>query len=145
MPRWVGLLGSWALLVLGVGLLAYAVAAEAITISDARKLQRVAVIDNLISQGVDNQLANLQKQMSAKTVQVGNLQSEVEKSDKQVTDPPDPPFIITVSTAENKVYARRNGDLVFEAVCSTGKNTSVRSGPWGPCCPVDPMGTMTVS
>lgn len=128
MPRWVGLLGSWALLVLGVGLLAYAVAAEAITISDARKLQRVAVIDSMISQGVDNQLANLQKQMSAKTVQVGNLQSEVEKSDKQVTDPPDPPFIITVSTAENKVYARRNGELVFEAVCSTGKNTSLNIG-----------------
>ena len=41
MPRWVGLLGSWALLVLGVGLVGYAVAAEAITVSDARKLHRV--------------------------------------------------------------------------------------------------------
>jgi lipoprotein-anchoring transpeptidase ErfK/SrfK len=128
MPRWVGLLGSWALLVLGVGLLAYAVAAEAITMTDARKLQRVEMIDKVIGENVNNQLTELQKQMSAKTVQVGNLQSEVEKTDKQVTDPPDPPFIITVSTAENKVYARRNGELVFEAVCSTGKNTSLNIG-----------------
>src|SRR3954453_7504823 len=102
MPRWIGLLGSWALLVLGVGLLAYAVAAEAITITDQRKLQRVEMIDRVIHQNVENQLAALQQQMSAKTVAVGNLQSEVAKSDKEVTDPQDPPFMITVSTAENK-------------------------------------------
>ena len=36
--------------------------------------------------------------------------------------------MITVSTQENKVYARRNGQLVFEAVCSTGKNETLRSG-----------------
>ena len=128
MPRWVGLLGSWALLVLGIGLLAYAVAAEAITITDQRKLQRVEMIDRMIGANVDTQVADLQKQMSAKTVHVGNLQSEVAKTEKQVTDPPDPPFIITVSTAENKVYARRNGELVFEAVCSTGKNTELNVG-----------------
>jgi len=115
------------LLVLGVGLLAYAVAAEAITISDARKLSRVEMIDRMINQNVNEQVASLQKEMSAKTVQVGNLQSEVAKADKEV-DPQDPAFIITVSTAENKVYARRNGELVFEAVCSTGKNTELNVG-----------------
>ena len=128
MPRWVGLLGSWALLVLGVGLLAYAVAAEAITITDARKLQRVEMIDRLISQSVDQQLANLQKDMSAKTVAVGKLQSEVANSDKLISDTHDPDFVITVSTAENKVYAKRDGQLVFEAVCSTGKNTALNIG-----------------
>jgi len=38
-------LGSWALLVLGVGVLGYAVAAEAITVSDANKQRRVKTID----------------------------------------------------------------------------------------------------
>ena len=40
MPRWVGLLGSWALLVLALGVFGYAVAAEAITFTDARTLKR---------------------------------------------------------------------------------------------------------
>jgi lipoprotein-anchoring transpeptidase ErfK/SrfK len=128
MPRWVGLLGSWALLVLGVGLLAYAVAAEAITMSDAHKLQRVEMINGVISDNVDNQVKTLQQQMSQRSVQVGKLQSEVATSDKQISDPHDPDFIITVSTAENKVYAKRNGQLVFEAVCSTGKNTALNIG-----------------
>ena len=128
MPRWVGLLGSWALLVLGVGLLAYAVAAEAITMTDARKLQRVEMINGVISENVNDQVTALQQQMSQKSVQVGKLQSEVATSDKQISDPHDPDFIITVSTAENKVYAKRNGQLVFEAVCSTGKNTALNIG-----------------
>ncbi len=125
MPRWVGLLGSWALLVLGMGLLAYAVAAEAITVSDARKLQRVETIDRFINENVRGQIESLQHTMSTKSVQVGQLQSEVATTDKQIGDTHDPDFIITVSTAENKVYAKRNGQLVFEAVCSTGKNTSL--------------------
>ncbi|MGZ8851741.1 MAG: L,D-transpeptidase [Thermoanaerobaculia bacterium] len=125
MPRWVGLLGSWALLVLGVGLLAYAVAAEAITVTDARKLSRVEMIDRIINEKVNQQVASLKQEMSATSVQVGKLQSEVATTDKQITDTHDPDFVITVSTAENKVYARRNGQLVFEAICSTGKNTEL--------------------
>src|SRR4051812_27142457 len=118
MPRWIGLLGSWALLVLGVGLLAYAVAAEAITITDQRKLQRVEMIDRVIHQNIGIRVAAPKQQMSAKPGGVGTLQSKGAKSEKKVTDPQAPPFMITVSTAENKVYARRNGELVFEAVCS---------------------------
>lgn len=45
MRRWLGLLGSWALLVLGLGIVGYAVAAEAITVKDARKLKNVQIID----------------------------------------------------------------------------------------------------
>jgi len=128
MPRWVGLLGSWALLVLGLGILGYAVAAEAITIADARKLRRYEAIDNAIAGEVKRQVAQLQKTMSARSTQVANLQSEVASTSKQIDDVNDTSFVITVSTQENKVYARRNGQLVFEAVCSTGKNTTLRSG-----------------
>jgi lipoprotein-anchoring transpeptidase ErfK/SrfK len=128
LPRWIGLLGSWALLVLAIGILGYAVAAEAITMTDARKLQRVRTIDRMIENQVNQQLTNLQKTMSQTSSQVTNLQSEVQTTAKQIEDLHDSNFVITVSTAENKVYARRNGQLVFEAVCSTGSNSTLRTG-----------------
>jgi hypothetical protein len=127
MPRWVGLLGSWALLVLGLCVLGYAVAAEAITVTDTRKLRRVEIIDELIAGKVKEQVAALQKEMSQSTSQVNNLQSEVASTDKVIEDLHDSDFVITVSTTENKVYARRNGELVFEAVCSTGSNSTLEA------------------
>jgi lipoprotein-anchoring transpeptidase ErfK/SrfK len=128
MRRWIGLLGSWALLVLAVGILGYAVAAEAITLSDARKLERVRTIDRMIEQQVEQQLATLRKSMSQSSSQLTNLQSEVASTDKQIGDLHDSDFKITVSTTENKVYAHRNGQLVFEAVCSTGSNSTLNTG-----------------
>lgn len=127
MPRWVGLLGSWALLVLGLGIVGYAVAAEAITMTDARKLKRVEAIDRLVQQQIKQQVINLQKQMSQSSTQMSNLQSEVASTEKAIEDLHDSNFVITVSTAENRVYARRNGQLVFEAICSTGKNETLRA------------------
>lgn len=128
MPRWVGLLGSWALLVLGAGVLTYAVAAEAITISDARKLKRVETIDRLIQQQIKEQIAQIQKTVSQASTQVTNLQSDVASTSQKIEDLHDSNFVITVSTAENRVYARRNGQLVFDAICSTGKNTTLFTG-----------------
>lgn len=129
MPRWVGLLGSWALLVLGLGVLGYAVAAEAITLSDARKLNRVRTIDLMVEEQVQKQLQQLQKTMSAASTRMATLQSEVATKQKQIDEMHDSNFVITVSTTENKVYARRDGQLVFEAICSTGSNsTLVTSG-----------------
>src|SRR5688572_30712796 len=128
MPRWVGLLGSWALLVLGAGIVMYAVAAEAITVQDARKLSRVETIDRMIQQQIKEQLAQLQKTMSQASTQVTTLQSDVASTEKQIEDLHDSNFVITVSTAENRVYARRNGELVFDAICSTGKNTTLFTG-----------------
>jgi len=128
MPRWVGLLGSWALLVLGVCILGYAVAAEAITVTDARKLNRVRTIDRMIEEQVRAQVAGLQKSMSQASSQLSTLQSDAAAADKQIGDLQDSNFVITVSTAENKVYARRNGELVFEAVCSTGSNATLNTG-----------------
>lgn len=128
MPRWVGLLGSWALLVLALGIVGYAVAAEAITVSDARKLRRVETIDRMIENQRRDQIARLQKTMSQATTQVETLQSEVATAQQAIEDLHDSNFVITVSTAENKVYARRNGELVFEAICSTGSNSQLRAG-----------------
>ena len=127
MRRWLGLLGSWALLVLGLGIVGYAVAAEAITVKDARKLKNVQLIDRAIDDQVKQQIGALQKSMSSASTNVTNLQSEVASTEKTIGDLQDSHFVITVSTAENKVYARRDGQLVFEAICSTGKNTSLVS------------------
>ena len=128
MPRWVGLLGSWALLVLALGVVIYAAVAEAITVSDARKLERVETIDRMVQNQIKQQVTNLQKAMSSTSTKVTNLQSEVESTGRKIEDLHDSNFVITVSTAENRVYARRNGQLVFEAVCSTGKNTTLHTG-----------------
>lgn len=128
MHRWLGLLGSWALLVLGLGVLGYAVAAEAITFNDARHLRKVRQIDRAIQEQLEAQVQGLQKSMSRASSQVTNLQSEVKSTEKTIEDLQDSKFVITVSTAENKVYARQNGQLVFEAVCSTGKNTTLDMG-----------------
>lgn len=128
MPRWIGLLGSWALLVLGLGILGYAVAAEAITITDARKLKRVERVDRAIERQVKEQLEQLQKTMSQRSTQVSSLQSEMANAEKSIEDLHDSNFVITVSTAENRVYARRGGELVFEAICSTGSNATLDTG-----------------
>jgi lipoprotein-anchoring transpeptidase ErfK/SrfK len=128
MPRWVGLLGSWALLVLALGIVGYAVAAEAITLTDARKLRRVEMVDRAIQNQIAQQVENLKKEMSQASGQVASLQSEVASTEQAISDLHDSNFVITVSTAENKVYARRDGQLVFEAVCSTGKNETLRAG-----------------
>lgn len=128
MPRWVGLLGSWALLVLGAGLVVYAAAANAITLSDARRLKRIETIDRAIQNQIAQQIDRMQQSMSQSTNQVASLQSEVASTEKRIEDLHDTNFVITVSTAENKVYAHRDGQLVFEAVCSTGKNETLKAG-----------------
>ena len=128
MPRWVGLLGSWALLVLGAGILTYAFAAEAITISDARKLQRVKTIDEMIAENIREQIENVKRTMSEASSNVSKLETEMSTTEQQIDDLHDTNFVITVSTAENRVYARRNGQLVFDAICSTGKNTTLQEG-----------------
>ncbi|HEY0593721.1 MAG TPA: L,D-transpeptidase [Thermoanaerobaculia bacterium] len=125
MPRWVGLLGSWALLVLGVGLATYAVAAEAITVTDAARLRRVRMIDAMIAERTEKQLKDVERELEQNANQIRSLESETATNEQLIEEKQDTDFVITVSTAENKVYARRNGQLVFEAPASTGKNTTL--------------------
>lgn len=128
MPRWVGLLGSWALLVLGLGLATYAAAAETINVTDASRLQRVRMIDELIEERVAEQLDRVKKELDANANQIRTLETEAASNEQLIEEKQDTDFVITVSTSENKVYARKNGQLVFEAVASTGKNTTLTEG-----------------
>ncbi|HEV7919914.1 MAG TPA: L,D-transpeptidase [Thermoanaerobaculia bacterium] len=125
MPRWVGLLGSWALFVLGLGLASFAAAGEWINMRDARRLDRVAVIDKLIAERTGNKAEALRGAASQRHAQLDAMKSKIESMEKQTEDTPDSGRSIIVSTAENKLYVRENGQTVYEALCSTGKGTTL--------------------
>lgn len=127
-PRWIGLLASWALCVLAVGLLIYGGVAEAITVGDETKLFRTERINRLLKEHQQEQLDALKDEMEQSASAVTKLESEVASTEGVIEDLHDTGLVITVSTLENKVYARRAGELVFEAVASTGSNSTLVEG-----------------
>src|SRR5205823_10787536 len=72
-----------------------------------------------------NKAEVLRAQHQQRTAEVTALQSRVDTATKQTDDVPDTGQTIIVSTAENHLYVRRNGQPVFDAVCSTGKGTTL--------------------
>ena len=125
MKRWIGFLGSWALLVLAFGLAAFAIAGETINLREERRLDRVAAIDKMIAARTGNKAEELRGTAAQKTASTNALQAKLQDVAKQTDDVPDTGQTILVSTAENKLYVRRGGQTVFEAVCSTGKGTTL--------------------
>lgn len=128
MPRWIGLLGSWALLVLGLGLTTVAVAAEWINVTEARQMRNARIIDDAIRQKMQGSLDALRGDVTQKHQSAQQLQGQVSSADAQVRDLQDTNQVIVVSTAENKVYVRRDGRTIFETICSTGKGETVVEG-----------------
>ena len=122
MKRWIGFLASWAFLVLGLGLGAAAVAAEIINVREAQRVRRFELVDDLI---VGKMAA--QRRTNAENGEAGQkrLQSQVADADQALQDFQDTDQTILVSTAENMVYVRRGGNVVFKAICSTGKGTTL--------------------
>ena len=125
MPRWIGFLGSWALLALALGLAAIAVAGEAINVRDLRRLDRLALIDQMIAERTGNKAGALRDAAAARATQVSALQSKLQSLQQQTADTPDSGQTIIVSTTENHLWLKRNGQPVFDAVCSTGKGTTL--------------------
>ena len=126
MPRWIGFLGSWALLVLALGLASFAVAGEWINVRDARRLDRLAMIDQMIAEKNGNKAGHLRQTSARRSAEVNALQTKVRTVEQQTDDVPDTGQTIIISTAENKLYVRRNSLTVFDAVCSTGKGTTLK-------------------
>jgi lipoprotein-anchoring transpeptidase ErfK/SrfK len=124
MPRWIGFLGSWALLVLALGLAAITVAGETINVRDLRRLNRLAVIDQMLAERRGNGAAALRDAAATRAMQVSALQSKLQSAAQQ-SDVPDSGQTIIVSTAENHLWLKRNGQTVFDAVCSTGKGSTL--------------------
>ena len=125
MPRWVGLLGSWALFVLALGLAAFAVAGESINSRDNRRLDRLAMIDKMIDQRGGGKVEQMRQAAQKRENEVNQLKSQVEGVTRQTDDAVDTGQTLLISTAENHLYVRNNGQTIFQAVCSTGKGTSL--------------------
>ena len=125
MKRWIGFLGSWALLTLALGLAAIAIAGETINVRDLRRLDRLAMIDQMIAERSGNKAGKLRDAAAARATQVTALQTKIQNVQQKTSDIPDTGQTIVVSTEENKLWLRRNGQTVFEAVCSTGKGTTL--------------------
>jgi lipoprotein-anchoring transpeptidase ErfK/SrfK len=123
--RWIGFLGSWALLVLALGLATFAVAGEMINVRDTKRLERVEVIDRMIAERSGGKTEALRKTAQERAAELATLQSKVAKVAHDTEDVPDSKQTIMVSTAENRVYVRQNGQTIFQAVCSTGKGTTM--------------------
>lgn len=127
MPRWIGLLGSWAMLVLSLGLASIAVAGEWINHRDAKILSRVQVVDEVFAERAAAKAAQagqLRTASQERAAQIAALKAKMQQVDQQSDTPADMQTIV-VSTQENKVYVQRGTQKVFEAICSTGKGTKL--------------------
>ncbi|PYQ53699.1 MAG: hypothetical protein DMF59_01190 [Acidobacteria bacterium] len=83
------------------------------------------MIDEMIAERTGNKAGQLRQTAARRAAEVNALQNKVQNAEKQTDDVPDTGQTIIVSTAENKLYVRRNGQTVFEAVCSTGKGSTL--------------------
>ena len=124
MPRWIGLLGSWALFVLALGLASIAAAGEWINLRDSRRLDRMAMIEQMIAERTGGKAEQLRGTEQQRAAELSALQQKVQNVSSSIDDKPDDAQqTIIVSTAENKLYLRRGGQVMFEALVSTGKGT----------------------
>lgn len=112
------------MLVLALGLASFAVAGEWINMRDAKRLDRVAVIDKMIEERTGGKADQLRDAAARRQAELSAMQNKVASVDQQ-SETPDTGQTIIVSTAENRVYVRQNGQTVFQAVCSTGKGTTL--------------------
>ena len=125
MPRWIGFLGSWALLTLALGLAAIAAAGEWINLRDSRRLERVALIDRMIAERGGVKAEKLRTVANSRAAEINRIQQKVDNLSRETEDTPDTGQVIVVSTTENHLYVRSNGQTIFDAVCSTGKGTTL--------------------
>ena len=120
-----GFLGAWGLLVVG-GILAAAVsAAEWQNFRDAQRLRKLTVIDRMIALRLGPRLDVLRGEAEASEGLVEKLHSGIQETELKLDDSQDTGQTIVVSTAENRLYVRRGGQTIFQAVCSTGKGTTL--------------------
>jgi len=125
MRRWIGFLGSWALFVLALGLAAIAAAGEWINLRDTRRLDRVELVDRMIAERSGSKAEQLRTVANRRSADLNRMQQKVQNVSHQTDDVPDTGQVIIVSTAENRLYVRQNGQTIYDAVCSTGKGTTL--------------------
>ena len=120
-----GFLGAWGLLVVGLILAAAVATAEWQNWRDASRLRKLNVIDQMIASRLGPRLDVLRGTQEESEGRVAKLQSAVRETELKLDDTQETDQIIVVSTAENRLYVRRAGKTIFQAVCSTGKGTTL--------------------
>jgi lipoprotein-anchoring transpeptidase ErfK/SrfK len=130
MRRWLGLFGSWALLILALSVLGVSAAAEWLNIADQRLLGRWRQLDQWAAEEQNASIDRLRKSLAAETGGVDTLKSKVADTTGQIQSysESDADQTIVVSTEENRLYLKRGRSTMFEAVCSTGKGPTKVSG-----------------
>ena len=123
-----GFLGAWGLFVIAAGFAALAAAGEWANWKDEGRLKRLARIDRLITLRLGEKAGRLREISEEKEERLQKLRSDVARVTLKLDDSQDPQQTIIVSTAENRLRVRRRGQTIFEAVCSTGKGTTLEIG-----------------
>jgi lipoprotein-anchoring transpeptidase ErfK/SrfK len=121
----IGFLGSWALFVIAGGLAALAAFGEWANWKDAARINRLEKIDAIIGSRVGGKIERLREVSDEREEKLEKLRSQVEQVKLDLDDSRDTEQTIIVSTAENRLRVRRRGVVVFEAICSTGKGTTL--------------------
>ena len=125
MKRLAGLTASWAFLIAAIAICAIALTAEAINLREGDRFRRYEVVDELIAKNMDVRLGALRVEETSRQADLDSVTTKVSDAGTALRDFEDTDQTILVSTAENKVYVRRDRKVIFEAVCSTGKGTTL--------------------
>lgn len=125
MKRSLGFLASWALLIVALVVCSIGIAAEAMNLREMRRFQRFDLIDELIEQKKSAALGALRVEGVERRTAIDSMTSSLSDADAALRDFEDTDQTILVSTAENKVYVRKDRNVIFDAICSTGKGTTL--------------------
>lgn len=125
MKRSLGFLASWALLIIGLAICSIGIAGEILNLREERRFRRFEVIDELIEQKKGATLRALRAEGTERRTAIDSMTSSLSAANATLRDFEDTDQTILVSTAENKVYVRKDRNVIFDAVCSTGKGTTL--------------------
>jgi len=125
MKRTLGFLASWAFLIAGLAVCSIAIAAETMNVREMRRFRRYEIVDDLLAKNRGAMFGALQTQEAERRAGIDALNSKLSEAQTTLRDFEDTDQTILVSTAENKVYVRRDRKVIFEAICSTGKGTTL--------------------
>jgi lipoprotein-anchoring transpeptidase ErfK/SrfK len=120
-----GFLGSWTLFLIAAGVAGIAALGEWANIRDAVRIARLERIDRLMGSRLSSTVAGWRGLASEQASHVGELRSQLAEARLDLDEPSDAEQTILISTAENRLWVRRGGRNVFEAVVSTGKGTTL--------------------
>ena len=125
MRRSLGFLASWALLIIALAICSIAVAAQAMNVREMRRFSRFELVGEMIEKSREARIDALRGQESAHKAGIDSVTSSLADAETTLRDFEDTDQTILVSTAENKVYVRKDRNVIFEAICSTGKGTTL--------------------